>query len=64
MSDLENQRYEETIMCEAREDEGLLFIKVVAMPYRDPGEFNTGEAKAFAQRILDGVARIEAAWGK
>lgn len=56
--------YEEFINCEVAEDEGLMFIKVIAMPYQDPVEFNTSEARAFAEKILDGVKRIEERFGK
>ncbi|GJI92553.1 hypothetical protein [Duganella hordei] len=57
-------QYEEFIDCQVSEDEGLIFIKVIAMPYQDPVEFNTAEARAFAEKILDGVKKIEERFGK
>jgi hypothetical protein len=56
--------YEEFVDCDVSEEEGLLFIKVVAMPYQDPVEFNTAEARAFAEKILEGVRRVEEKFGK
>ena len=57
-------QYEEFIDCQVSEDEGLIFIKVIAMPYQDPVEFNTEEARVFAEKILDGVKKIEERFGK
>jgi len=57
-------QYEELIDCQVSVDEGLIFIKVIAMPYQDPVEFNTAEARAFAEKILDGVKKIEGRLGK
>jgi len=57
-----NQRYEEVVMCDAPEEEGIIHIKVVALPYIDPVEFNTDEARAFAQQILSAVEKIEKKW--
>ncbi|TAK62473.1 MAG: hypothetical protein EPO18_10530 [Methylobacter sp.] len=56
--------YEEFIDCDVSEEEGLLFIKVIAMQYQDPVEFNTAEARAFAEKILEGVRRVEEKFGK
>jgi hypothetical protein len=64
MSEPQVPRYEEHIQCDVSEEEGLIFIKVIAMPYQDPVEFNTAEARRFAERILDGVKRIEEKFGK
>ena len=64
MTELSKQPYEEIVMCEAPEEECLVFIKVISMPYQDPVEFNTAEARAFAQKILAAVEHIEANWGK
>lgn len=52
------QPYEETVTCEVRQDEGLVHIKVIAMPYQDPVEFNTSEARAFAEKILAGLSLL------
>lgn len=46
-------------MCEAWDHEGNIHIKVVAMPYSDPVEFNTKEACVFAEKILAAVEGIE-----
>ena len=54
--------YSETVSCEASADEGLLFIKVVAMPHGDPVEFDVAQAKALAKRILAAVEVVEAGW--
>lgn len=54
--------YSETVSCEASADEGLLFIKVVAMPHGDPVEFDVTQARALAQRILSAVEIVEAGW--
>lgn len=54
--------YSETISCEASADEGLLFIKVVAMPHGDPVEFDVTQARALAQRLLMAVDKVEAGW--
>jgi len=40
------------VSCEARQDEGVIFIKVVAMPFEGAVESNTTQARAFATRIL------------
>ena len=60
----ENQRskYEELVMCEGSQDEGVIHIQVAALPYQDPVEFNTAEARAFAERILRAVEHVEAGW--
>lgn len=62
MTGLSKQPYKRTIDCEARQDEGLIFIKVVAMPYEDAVEFDVKQARAFAQRILSAVEIVEAGW--
>lgn len=56
------QPYQQTVACEARQDEGVIFIKVVAMPYEAAVEFNVTQARAFAQQILSSVEIIEAGW--
>jgi hypothetical protein len=58
-----SSQYEEFVDCHVSEEEGLIFIKVVVMPYQDPVEFNTSEARAFAEKILAGVKRIEEQFG-
>ena len=55
-------QYEDVIMCEAPEHEDIIHIKVVALPYGDPVEFNTTEARAFAEKILVAVEKIEGNW--
>lgn len=62
MTDLSKQPYQETVDCEARQDEGVIFIKVVAMPYEGAVEFDVAQARAFAQRILSAVEIVEAGW--
>jgi hypothetical protein len=54
--------YSEIVSCEASAEEGLLFIKVVAMPHVDPVEFDVTQAKALAKRILSAVETVEAGW--
>ena len=55
-------QYTETISCEASAEEGLIFIKVVAMPHSDPIEFDVTQARALAQRILAAVEVVESGW--
>ena len=62
MTDQPPVQYVETISCEPSKEEGLIFMKVVAMPYGDPVEFNTEEARVFAHRILAAVAEVESGW--
>ena len=56
------EQYEETISCYGSKDEGLVFIKVVAMPYGDHVEFNTADARNFANKILAAVQEAESCW--
>jgi hypothetical protein len=56
------QPYQETVACEARQDEGVIFIKVVAMPCEAAVEFDATQARAFAQQILAAVETVEAGW--
>jgi hypothetical protein len=56
------EHYDEIIDCHASKDEGLVFIKIVAMPYVDPVEFNTQEARDFANRILAAIQEVESGW--
>ncbi|OOG52154.1 hypothetical protein B0E48_17390 [Rhodanobacter sp. C03] len=62
MSEYSAKPYEETVSCEARQDAGIIFIKVVAMPYEDAVEFDVTQARAFAKRILDAVEVVELGW--
>lgn len=55
-------RYMETVSCEPRRDEGVVFIKVVAMPHEAAVEFDVTQARAFAQQILAAVEDVEAGW--
>ena len=55
-------KYEEIVTCEGAQDEGVIHIKVIALPYQDPVEFNTTEARAFAERIFRAVEHVEAGW--
>ncbi|MGY0561713.1 hypothetical protein ACW7G2_13460 [Luteimonas sp. A277] len=62
MSDTANKPYQETVTCDARPDEGLIFIKVVAMPYEDAVEFDVAQARAFAHQILAAIELVESGW--
>ena len=62
MTDSPEQRYQETVTCEPRQGEGLIFIKVVAMPHEGAVEFDVAQARSFAQQILSAVDVIEAGW--
>ena len=62
MTDSPEQRYQETVTCEKRQDEGLIFIKVVAMPHEGAVEFDVAQARSFAQQILSAVDVVEAGW--
>jgi len=62
MTDSPEQRYQETVTCEPRQDEGLIFIKVVAMPHEGAVEFDVAQARSFAQQILLAVDVVEASW--
>jgi len=58
----EHSSYEETVLCEARQDEGVVLIKVVAMPHEGSVEFDITQARAFAERILAAVEVVESGW--
>jgi len=62
MTGTSEQPYQETVSCEARQDEGVVFIKVVAMPYEAAVEFDVTQARAFAQQILTAVEIVESGW--
>jgi len=62
MSEHSAKPYQETVSCEPRQDEGIIFIKVVATPYEDAVEFDVTQARAFAQRILAAVEVVELGW--
>lgn len=55
-------QYEEIVMCEGSREEGLIHIKVIALPYKDPVEFNIAEARDFAERILRAIEHVEGGW--
>lgn len=62
MTDSPEQKYQETVTCVPRQDEGVIFIKVVAMPNEGPVEFDVAQARSFAQQILSAVDVVEAGW--
>lgn len=62
MTDTSEKPYQETVSCEARQDEGVIFIKVVTMPYEAAVEFDVTQARAFAQQILSAVEIVESGW--
>lgn len=51
--------YQQTVSCEPHQNKGIIFIKVVAMPYE---EFDVAQARAFAERILAVVELVELGW--
>lgn len=55
-------RHEEVVFCEASREQGLAFIKVVALPHQDPVEFDTAQARALAEKLLRAVEEVEAGW--
>lgn len=62
MTNVQEQRYQETVTCEPRQEEGLIFIKVVAMPHAGAVEFDVTQARSFAQQVLSAIEVIEAGW--
>lgn len=54
--------YEEVVMCEGSQEEGVIHIKVVALPYQDPVEFNTAEAREIVETIVRAIDHVEAGW--
>lgn len=54
--------YSETVRSEASPDAGLIFITMLAVPRKDPVEFDVTEASALANRIIAAVALVEAGW--
>ena len=54
--------YLETISCIGSKEEGLVFIKVVAMPHEGHVEFDTAQARSFANQILAAVDEVESGW--
>ncbi|SOU05279.1 hypothetical protein LMG19144_00314 [Xanthomonas arboricola pv. fragariae] len=48
MSNTSKKPHQETETCEPRPGEGVIFIKVVAMPHEDAVDFETVQARAFA----------------
>jgi hypothetical protein len=59
----EPEKYRQIIECEVPENQGLVFIKVIALPYQDAVEFDATQAREFAARILKAAERAEAQWG-
>jgi hypothetical protein len=59
MSKEMNSSYEEVISCEAAEEEGLIHIKIVALPYNDPIEFNIEEARQLSEKLSIAIRKIE-----
>jgi len=62
MSDTSDKPYREVVTCEGRPEEGLIFIKVVAMPHEDAVEFDVAQASAFARQILSAIETVEGGW--
>lgn len=62
MTSSPEQKFQETVTCEARQDEGLIFIKVVAMPLEGAVDFDVAQTRSFAQKILSAVDVVEAGW--
>jgi hypothetical protein len=48
--------------CIGSKEEGLVFIKVVAMPHESHVEFDTAQARTFANQILAAVDEVESGW--
>ncbi|TAA11040.1 hypothetical protein EA658_15265 [Pseudoxanthomonas winnipegensis] len=57
-----SERYQEIVSCQARAEEGLIFIKVGATPWLSAVEFDVAQARHFAEQILSAVAEVEAGW--
>ena len=55
MTDSPEQKYKETVSCEPRQDEGLIFIKVVAMPHEDAVEFDVALNRPGFRRHLAAI---------
>ncbi len=62
MTDSPDQKYQETVTCVPHQDEGIILIKVVAMPHEDAVEFDVAQARSFAQQVLSAVDVVEAGW--
>ena len=60
----EGESYQEIVECDAPEGEGVIFIKVVALPFQGAVEFDTKQARAFARRILSAVDVVEKQWAE
>jgi hypothetical protein len=54
-----NSLYEEIISCEANEEEGLIHIKIVALPYINSVEFNIEEARQLSEKLNLAIKKIE-----
>ena len=62
MDNSSQEQYVETISCIGSKEEGLVFIKVVAMPHESHIEFDTAQARDFANKILAAVDEVESGW--
>jgi len=58
----ETPQYQEIIECDGEVDQGLVFIRVVALPYQGSVEFDLSQARNFAARILKAVEEVEKGW--
>ena len=58
----EPPRHQEIIECDGEVDQGLVFIRVVALPSQSSVEFDTSQARNFAERILKAVEAVEKGW--
>jgi len=62
MSSNSETHYTETVTVEGRPEEGLIFIKVVAMPHGDPVEFDLSQARALADQLLKAIENVQSGW--
>ncbi|RJU09136.1 hypothetical protein XcmpCFBP7700_19260 [Xanthomonas campestris] len=62
MQDEMERPYQEIVLCEGRQDEGVIFIKVVALPGVGAVEFDTAGAHRFVAQLQAAIAHVEAGW--
>ncbi|MCC5086943.1 hypothetical protein [Xanthomonas campestris] len=62
MQDEREPQYQEMVLCEGRQDEGVIFIKVVALPGVGAVEFDTASAYRFVAQLQAAIAHVEAGW--
>lgn len=62
MQDEMERPYQEIVLCEGRQDEGIIFIKVVALPGVDAVEFDSAGAHRFVAQLQAAIAHVEAGW--